>query len=79
MAQLTEKGLAKLETLRDYSAPPTDPASYAKLCMKYLLQEIEKNFEFYIKQHSTLRPDWDKLKDQRLIIDTSSWSTNLAL
>ena len=83
MAHLTEKGLAKLETLRDlsnsylsfsHSTPPSKFSS-VKMHMKYLLQEIEKNSEFYIEQHSILRPDWNRLKDQRLIIDTSSEPT----
>lgn len=70
MAQLTEKGLAKLETLRDYW-PPKPHYSSVKMRQKYLLGEIEKNPEFLIEQHSILRRDWNRLKDQGLIVDTT--------
>ena len=70
MAELTEKGLAKLETLRDYW-PPKPHYSSVKMRQKYLLKEIEKNPEFVIDRRSILRPDWNRLKDQGLILDTS--------
>ena len=70
MAQLTEKGLAKLETLRDYW-PSRPHYSSVKMRQKHLLQEIEKSPKFLIRQHSILRPDWNRLKDQGLIIDTT--------
>jgi len=70
MAQLTEKGLAKLETLRDYW-PPRPHYSSVKMRQKYLLKEIEENPKFLIEQHSILRPDWERLKKQGLIIDTT--------
>lgn len=70
MAKLTEKGLTKLETLRDYW-PPKPRYSSVKMRMKYLLKEIEKNPDFHIEQHSILRPDWNRLKDQGLIVDTT--------
>jgi len=70
MAQLTEKGLAKLETLRDYW-PPRPHYSSVKMRQKYLLLEIEKNPKFLIEQHSILRKDWNRLKDQGLMVDTT--------
>jgi len=71
MAQLTEKGLAKLETLRDYW-PPRPHYSSVKMRQKYLLLEIEKSPKFLIEQHSILRKDWNRLKVQGLIVDTAT-------
>lgn len=71
MAELTEKGKASLETLRDYW-PERRHYSSVLMRRKYLLQEIEKNPEFLIEQHSILRPDWNKLKDQGYITDTTT-------
>lgn len=70
MAQLTEKGLAKLETLRDYW-PPRPHYSSVKMRQKYLLGEISKTPEFRIGQYSILRPDWNRLKGQGLITDAT--------
>lgn len=70
MAELTEKGKASLETLRDYW-PERKHYSSVLMRRKYLLQEIEKNPEFHVEQHSILRPDWNKLKDGGLITDTT--------
>lgn len=71
MAELTDKGLARLEILRDYWP---ERKHYSSILMrnKYLLQAIEKNPEFLIEQHSILRPDWERLKKQDLIVDTTS-------
>lgn len=74
MAELTEKGLASLETLRDYW-PERRHYSSVLMRRKYLLQEIEKNPEFLIEQHSILRTDWERLKKQGLIVDTTTEST----
>ena len=70
MAQLTEKGLAKLETLRDYW-PPRGQGASAKVIQRYLLLKVEEGPEFHIDQHSMLRPDWNRLKDQGLMVDTT--------
>jgi len=71
MAKLTEKGLAKLETLRDYW-PSKPHYSSVKMRQKYLLKEIEENPKFLIEQHSILRPDWERLKKQGLMVDTTT-------
>ena len=70
MAKLTDKGLAKLETLRDYW-PPRGRGASAKTTLRYLLLKVEDSPEFIIDQHSMLRPDWNRLKDQGLIIDAT--------
>ena len=70
MAKLTDKGLAKLETLRDYW-PPRGKGASAKMTQRYLLLKVEDSPEFIIDQHSMLRPDWNRLKDQGLIIDAT--------
>ncbi len=77
MAQLTEKGLASLEKLRDYFPEATYPSgrprfSSIKMRQKYLLLGIEKDPKFLIEQHSILREDWEKLKKQGLIVDTTT-------
>ena len=71
MAQLTEKGLARLEVLRDYW-PSKPHYSSVKMRQKYLLLEVEKSPKFLIGQHSILRPDWNRLKDQGLIVDDTA-------
>ena len=70
MAKLTGKGLTKLETLRDYW-PPKGKGASAKMTQKYLLLKVEEGPEFHIEQHSMLRPDWNRLKDQGLIVDST--------
>ena len=70
MAELTEKGKTKLEILRDYW-PPKPHYSSVKMRQKYLLKEIEENPKFLVEQHSILRPDWERLKKQGLIVDTT--------
>lgn len=71
MAILTERGLAKLDILRDYWPPQHDPPkrriSSVKMRQKYLLLEVEKSPTFHIDQHSILRPDWNRLRDRGLI------------
>ncbi len=76
MAQLTEKGLASLEKLRDYFPEATYPSgrprfSSIKMRQRYILLEVEKSPEFLIRPASILRPDWTKAKDQGLIVETT--------
>ncbi len=63
MARLTEIGLARLDSLRDYSPDPQKRGRVSNFRMrdKYLLSEVEKDSEFHIEQHSVLRSDWNKL------------------
>ncbi len=70
MADITGKGLTKLEKIRDYF-PPEGQYSSVKMRQKYLLQEVQKDPNFSIEPSSILRPDWDKLVGQGLITDSS--------
>lgn len=71
MAELTDKGKASLETLRDYW-PERKHYSSILMKRKFLLQKVEENPEFLVEQHSILRPDWNRLKDHGLIVDTTT-------
>lgn len=69
MAELTGKGLTKLEKVQDYF-PPKGRVYSLKMRQKYLLQEVYKDSNFSIDPSSILRLDWNKLIDQGLITDS---------